>query len=400
MPTPRGLPAAHALFAVCAFVVAAPLATAAPTRAQEPDSVHAAQQKRVRQPLPLEGWSENWSLSIDATEGTWISLDVSPDGQTLVFDYLGDLFTLPITGGEASQLTSGMAFDAQPRYSPDGEWIAFQSDRDGGENLWLIASDGSDTVQVTKGKANRIESPEWTPEGDYLVVSKGGYRGALPKLWMMHREGGSGVQLIDEPQNQKTIGAAFGPDGRYVWYARRTGDWQYNAQFPQYQLAVYDREDGRTYARSGRYGSGIRPTLSPDGRWLVYGTRHETETGLVIRDLSTGDERWLAYPVQHDDQESRASRDALPGMSFTPDSRWLVASYGGGIWKIPVEGGDAEEIPFRVRFELEMAPKVDFDYPISDEPSFTVRQVRDVAFSPDGSRMAFTALGATADHRG
>ena len=138
----------------------------------------------------------------------------------------------------------------------------------------------------------------------------------------------------------------------------------------------------------------------PDGRWLVYGTRHETETGLVIRDLSTGDERWLAYPVQHDDQESRASRDALPGMSFTPDSRWLVASYGGGIWKIPVEGGDAEEIPFRVRFELEMAPKVDFDYPISDEPSFTVRQVRDVAFSPDGSRMAFTALGATADHRG
>jgi imidazolonepropionase-like amidohydrolase/Tol biopolymer transport system component len=392
MQTAHRLPTGPALKTACAFVLGALFAAAVPTGGQEPDSAQAADEKRAGQPLPLEGWSENRALSIDATEGTWISLDVSPDGRTMVFDFLGDLFTIPFEGGEATPLTSGMAFDAQPRYSPDGEWIAFQSDRDGGENLWLIRSDGSDTVQVTKGKANRIESPEWTPDGDYLVVSKGGYRGALPKLWLVHRDGGSGVQLIDEPQNQKTIGAAFGPDGRYIWYARRTGDWQYNAQFPQYQLAVYDREDGRTYARSSRYGSGIRPTLSPDGRWLVYGSRHETETGLVLRDLTTGDERWLAYPVQHDDQESRASRDALPGMSFTPDSRWLVASYGGGIWRIPVEDGDAEEIPFRVRLDLEMAPRVDFDYPVSDEPTFTVRQVRDVAFSPDGSRMAITAL--------
>jgi Tol biopolymer transport system component len=359
---------------------------------QNADTAQVKPKDRSKQPLPLEGWSENRTVHIDATEGTWLSVDVSPDGGTLVFDFMGDLFTLPMAGGEATQITSGMGFDAQPRFSPDGKWIAYQSDRDGGENLWLISTDGADTVQVTKGKANRIESPEWTPDGDYLVVSKGGYRGALPKLWMYHREGGAGVQLLKEPENQKTIGAAFGPDGRHIWYARRTGDWQYNAQFPQYQLAVYDREDGKTYARTGRYGSGIRPTLSPDGKWLVYGTRHEVETGLVIRDLANGDERWLAYPVQHDDQESRASRDALPGMSFTPDSRWFVASYGGKLWKIPVAGGDAVEIPFRVRFDLEIGPKVDFDYPISDDATFTVRQIRDVAPSPDGSRLAFTAL--------
>ncbi len=340
--------------------------------------------------LPLQ---PERTLTIDMTVGSWISLDVSPDGQTIVFDHLGDLFTVPITGGDATQLTSGMAFDAQPRFSPDGARVVFTSDRSGGQNVWIIALDGSDTTQVTTGGANRTESPDWAPDGEYVVSSKGGFRGGgLPKLWLHHVGGGSGVQLISEPDNLKTLGAAFDPTGRYIWHARRTGDWTYNAQFPQYQLAVYDRETGQTYGRTSRYGSGIRPTPSPDGRWLVYGTRHDDRTGLIIRDLESGAERWLAFPVQHDDQESRGTLDVLPGMSFTPDSRHLVASYGGKIWKLDIENGGAEEIPFRVRNEIELGPLVEFDYPIEDTPTFTVRQIRDAVPSPDGSRIAFTAL--------
>ena len=343
-----------------------------------------------KSPLPL---AADRTLAIDMTVGSWISLDVSPDGQTVVFDHLGDLFTVPITGGDATQLTSGMAFDAQPRFSPDGTRIVFTSDRSGGQNVWIMSLDGSDTTQVTRGASNRTESPDWAPDGDYVVASKGGFRGGgLPKLWLYHVDGGSGFQLIDEPDNLKTLGAAFDAGGRYIWYARRTGDWTYNAQFPQYQLAVYDRETGENYTRTSRYGSGVRPTLSPDGRWLVYGTRHDYHTGLRIRDLESGDERWLAYPVQHDDQESRATLDVLPGMSFTPDSRHLLASYGGKIWKLDVIEGGAEEIPFRVRYDLELGPRVEFDYPIEDTPTFTVRQIRDAVPSPDGSRIAFTAL--------
>ena len=340
--------------------------------------------------LPLE---PDRTLAIDMTVGSWMSLDVSPDGQTIVFDHLGDLFTVPIGGGDATQLTSGMAFDAQPRFSPDGTRVVFTSDRSGGQNVWIMSLDGSDTTQVTTGGANRTESPDWAPDGEYVVSSKGGFRGGgLPKLWLHHVDGGAGVQLIDEPENLKTLGAAFDPTGRYIWHARRTGDWTYNAQFPQYQLAVYDRETGETYTRSSRYGSGIRPTPSPDGRWLVYGTRHDARTGLIIRDLESGAERWLAYPVQHDDQESRGTLDVLPGMSFTPDSRHLVASYGGRIWKLDVENGGAEEVPFRVRYALEVGPLVEFDYPIQDTPTFTVRQIRDAVPSPDGSQIAFTAL--------
>ncbi|MCZ0935595.1 MAG: hypothetical protein OXJ54_10475 [Gemmatimonadetes bacterium] len=339
-------------------------------------------------PLPVDR-----TVAMDMREGSWISLDVSPDGETIVFDYLGNLFTIPMGGGDATQLTSGMAFDAQPRFSPDGARIVYTSDYDGGQNIWIRSVDGSDTTQISQGAANRAESPEWLPDGDYIVASIGGFRGGgLPKLKMFHVEGGSGIELVSEPDNLKMLGAAVSHDGRYIWYARRTGDWTYNAQFPQYQLEAYDRESGERYTRSSRYGSAIRPVLSPDGRWLVFGTRHEAHTGLVIRDLGSGDERWLAYPVQHDDQESRATLDVLPGMSFTPDSRHLVASYGGKIWKLPVEGGAAEEIPFRVQFDLALGPRVDFDYPIEDTPTFTVRQIRDAAPSPSGDRLAFTAL--------
>ena len=340
--------------------------------------------------LPLE---VDRLVPLDMTEGSWISLDVSPDGETIVFDFLGDLFTIPIAGGDATQLTSGMAFDAQPRFSPDGSRIVYTSDADGGQNVWVMASDGSDPVQLSKGGSNRAESPEWMPDGNYVVAAMGAFRGrGLPKLKLFHVDGGSGTLLISEPDNLKTIGPAVSPDGRYIWYARRNGDWQYNAQLPQYQLEAYDVETGERYPRSSRYGSAMRPTLSPDGRWLVFGTRHDEHTGLVLRDLETGAERWLAYPVQHDDQESRATLDVLPGMSFTPDSRHLVASYGGGLWKLPVAGGAAEQIPFRVRFDLTLGPKVEFDYPIEDTATFTVRQIRDAAPSPDGERIAFTAL--------
>ncbi|MFM8909104.1 MAG: TolB family protein, partial [Gemmatimonadota bacterium] len=127
-----------------------------------------------------------------ATEGTWISLDVSPDGQTIVFDLLGDLYTLPITGGKATRLTSGMAYDVQPRFSPDGKRIVFVSDRSGGDNLWILSLDGKDTLQLTKGNTNLYLSPEWTPDGKYVVASRSGGLGGAAKLWMYHVEGGSG----------------------------------------------------------------------------------------------------------------------------------------------------------------------------------------------------------------
>ena len=167
------------------------------------------------------------------TKGSWMSLDVSPDGQTIVFDMLGDIYTMPIGGGAATAITHGLAYDAQPRFSPDGSRIVFVSDRSGGDNVWTMKADGTDTVAVTHGNDNQYVSPRYSPDGRYIVASKGGATGGVAKLWIYDVKGGNGTALITEPAQLKTLGAAFEPDGRYVWYAQRTGDWTYNAILPQ-----------------------------------------------------------------------------------------------------------------------------------------------------------------------
>ncbi|MHB1328047.1 MAG: amidohydrolase family protein, partial [Gemmatimonadales bacterium] len=361
--------------AVAATSVASPVA--AQSAARKPD-------------LPLTAAR---TAAFTTTQGSWMSLDVSPDGQTIVFDLLGDLYTLPVSGGKATRITSGFGFDAQPRFSPDGKRVAFVSDRSGGDNIWIMSLDGRDTVQVTKGNANTYLSPEWTPDGKYVVASRtsGGPAGP-PKLWLFHVDGGTGLPLIAGPQTLKTVGAAFGNDGRYIWYASRTGDFSYNVVFPAYQLGVYDRETGHQTRMSSRYGSAFRPALSSDGKWLVYGTREKTETGLRIRDLATGEERWLAYPVQRDEQESRASLDVLPGYSFTPDNRAVIVSYGGEIWRVGIDGGAATKIPFMADVSVDVGPLVKFTNRVDTTTTFHARQIRDITPSPDGKRIAFTAL--------
>lgn len=354
--------------------------------AQETEAKQDSTKKEKKEGLPLEPGRK---ISLKTDEGTWMSLDVSPDGKTVAFDLLGDIYLLPMAGGKATQLTDGMAFDTHPKFSPDGKSVAFTSDRDGNENIWIIDLESKKTSQVTKEKTDHFQSAEWTPDGNYLIASQGGRN---LKLHMYHRDGGGGVQLIKKPDNLKTVEPAFGKEDRYIWFSRRTGAWNYNAQLPQYQIATYDRETGEIDTKTNNYGSAFAPTLSPDGQWLVYATRYNTETGLVKRNLETGEEGWLAYPVQHDEQESIAPMGVYPAMSFTPDSKHLLASYGGKIHKISIADNKAVNVPFAVDVELEFGPRVEFDYPISDEKEMIVTQIRDPQISPNGKQIAFTAL--------
>ena len=345
-----------------------------------------AQDKKDKKGLPLEATR---SLDINTDQGTWMSLDVHPDGSKLLFDLLGDIYELPIQGGKASRITEGLAFDSHPKYSPDGNSILFLSDRSGGNNAWIIDRNKEDTLQLTKGNTFKMQSADWSPDGNYVVVSKGTRNF---KLHLYHKKGGKGTQLISKPENLKTSEPTFSADGRHIWFSQRTGAWQYNARFPQYQLATYDREDGKKEVMTSRYGSAFSPTLSPDGKWLVYGSRYNDQTGLVKRNLVTQEETWLAYPVQRDEQESIAPLGVLPAMSFTPDSQSLLASYGGKIYRLPIAGGAAQNIPFKVEETVVLGPQLKFDYPIEDSPTFEVNQIRDPQISPDGTAVVFTAL--------
>ena len=331
--------------------------------------------------LPLEA-----SRTADFTTNrvSWMSLDVSRDGQRIVFDMLGDLYTLPITGGVATAISQGLAFDSQPRFSPDGRRVVFVSDRSGADNVWIMSLDGRDTVQVSNRLSGAFISPTWTPDGNYVVVSRG-------QLWLYDVSGGTGTQLTRAPAGAMLLGPSFGPDARYVYYAQRQGGWQYNAAMPQAQLGVYDRDAGTATTISARYGSAFRPAVSPDGRWLAYASREDSQTGLRLRELVSGAERWLVLPIQRDNIEAYPDLDALPGYSWMPDSRSLIISYEGKIWRVPLEGAPTE-IPFTVNASVAIGPELKFEYPIEDTPIFTARQIRDAVPSPDGRRVAFTAL--------
>lgn len=356
--------------------------------AQEADSTKSAADsvKLATKELPLE---PERTIEFNTSEGTWLSLDVSPDGSTILFDMMGDIYSIPMSGGKATKLTEGMPYDAHPRYSPDGKSIVFISDKSGSDNIWTMNLESKEQTQLTKDSNQNYFSAEWTPDGEYIIGAKG--RRNI-KLHIYHKDGGSGAQLIDKPEYLKTTDPAISPDGKLVYFSQRRGAWNYNAQFPQYQIGTYSMVDGDMASITSRYGSAFTPTLSPDGKWLVYGTRFETETGLVKRNLQNGDEEWLAYPVQRDEQESIGPLGVYPAMSFTPDSKNLIASYGGKIYKIDINGNSATEIPFEVDLKLELGPRLKFNYPIEDDPEAFVTQIRDGVPSPDGSKLAFTAL--------
>ena len=133
---------------------------------------------------PADGGEAPWNVSvpvgpghevpIDVKAGTWMNVDVHPNGKELVFDLLGDLYALPLAGGEAKALTSGLAWDMQPRYSPDGRFLAFTSDRGGGDNLWVLdtRADGGTPTAVTSEKLRLVTSPAWAPDSQLLVGRK------------------------------------------------------------------------------------------------------------------------------------------------------------------------------------------------------------------------------------
>jgi Tol biopolymer transport system component/imidazolonepropionase-like amidohydrolase len=339
------------------------------------------------------------TLRFTTDEATWISLDVSPDGKTIVFDILGDLYTIPITGGTATRLTTGVPWDCMPRWSPDGRTIAFISDRDGGDNLWVVNADGTGAHRITKEVDNALSSPMWSPDGQYIVVRRFGpyptdenYLTNVP-LWIYHVGGGTGTQLFPSVATRKTTntGAAFSPDGRTIYFGSHAGGYT-GENFAAYQIIALDRERGTETALTASSGGAYRPVTSRDGKWLVYATRAGTKTALRIRDLTTQEDHWLVGEAQRDDAEGYAPNDVFPGYGFTPDSKSVVFFAGGKIKRVDLATRQVSMIPFSANVEVGLGQHLFVPLKASDAP-VQVTQLVTVAESPDAKRIAFSAVG-------
>ncbi len=340
-------------------------------------------------------------ISFTTDEGTWMNLDVSPDGSQIVFDLLGDIYLMPIEGGEATVLRDNLAYEIQPRFSPDGSRISFTSDAGGGDNIWVMNSDGSDARQVTDESFRLLNNAVWTPDGEYLIARKhftSTRSLGAGELWMYHISGGSGIQLVEKPNEQQDLGQPFvSPEGRYVYYSQDVypgGFFQYNKDpnSQVYAINRYDREEGETERVTGGPGGAISPTISPDGTKMAFIKRVRTKSVLYLRDLESGIEKPVYDRLSKDQQEAWAIFGPYTNFNWTPDNQHLVFWAEGKINKLNTETGEATVIPFEAEVNQKIAETVRFKQdPLPD--TFIAKAIRHAVTSPDGDFLIFNAAG-------
>lgn len=399
------------------LATAALLALACPVAAQVPEPapppVVAPGEAPVATPPADEAKAEDakWDVQnppgpsrdipIDVTRGTWMSLDVSPDGQTIVFDLLGDIYVMPVSGGEARAIASGVAWDMQPKWSPDGRHIAFTSDRAGGDNIWIMEADGSNPTQVSKESFRLLNQPEWTPDGQFIVARKhftSARSLGAGELWMYHRTGGGGVQMTERRTQQKDTGEpAFSPDGRYLYFSDdatpgNTFEYSKDVNGQIYVIRRLDRQTGEIDPYITGPGGSIRPTPSPDGKSIAFIRRVRYQSVLYVMDIESGRETPIFSNLDRDLQETWAIHGVYPAISWTPDNRSIVFWADGRIQKVEVATGTVSNIPFHVVDTRRVQDAVRFPVQVAPD-TFETKMIRWARPSPDGSKVVFEALG-------
>ena len=343
-------------------------------------------------------------VTIKTNETTWSSLDVAPNGEFMVFDMLGDLYKVSMSGGDATPLTQDFAWNIHPSISPDGKHIAFISDKDGLSNVWVMDIDGSNLRQVTKEKSNLIHSPKWSPDGEYLVVTKGIMSSrSIPagEIWMYHKSGGDGLQIkarnSGKRDQQNIADPVFSHDGKYIYFTENTvpgARFEYNRDPLEGIFAItrYDRETGEESRYISGTGGAVVPTPSPDGKYIAFVRRVKDRTALFIKDIKTGVETPLTLELERDMQEGFGSEGYFAYFDWMPDSSEIVYWTGGKFHTINVKDKTTSTMDVTVEGTVKFADALRFDVDVAPD-EFDVRMIRWSQMSPNGKSVLFQALG-------
>ncbi len=342
------------------------------------------------------------NVGIDTHSGTWMSLDVSPDGQTIAFDLLGDIYLLPIAGGKATAINSGLSWSIQPRFSPDGSEIAYISDAGGADNIWIMLADGSAARELTTERFTLLNNPFWSPDGEYIAARKHFTTTrslGTGEIWLYHRNGG-GVAVVEKPDelHQKELGEpAFSPDGRYIYFSMDStpgGTFVYaqdsNGQI--FEIRRHDLQTGLTESFVTGAGGAVRPAPSPDGRYLAFVRRIRARSALFLKDLENGAEWPIYTDLDQDLQEVWGVQGLYPNMDWMPDSQSLLFWSGGKIRRIEIDSGTLTDIEFHVKDERSVMDPPRPQREVAPA-SFNTAMVRNAEVSPDGSQVVFESAG-------
>jgi len=342
-------------------------------------------------------------VRIDVTEGTWMSLDVSPDGKTIIFDLLGDIYSMPISGGVAKNISSGLPWEYQPQFSFDGSKIAFTSDRGGGDNIWVMDVDGGNKQQLTKESFRLLNNPGWSPDGRYIAAKKHFTTArslGTGEIWLYHLGGGKGIKLVKRPneRHQKELGEPiFSPDGKYIYYSLNvtpgpTFEYAQDSNGALFAIDRYELETGEISRIVSGQGGAVRPAPSPDGKLLAFVRRERTQSKLYVKDLASGKVRKVYDALDQDMQETWGVQGMYPNMEWMPDSQQIVFWAGGKINKVDIETGAASVIPFRVKDTRRVVDPPRPKVAVAPD-NFTTKIPRFAAVSPGGDEVIFETLG-------
>ncbi|MBU0866052.1 MAG: amidohydrolase family protein [Alphaproteobacteria bacterium] len=386
-----------------ALALAATLACSTSVFAQQAAPAPAADAKPEKWDVNAPPGMTTRKVPIAVDEGSWMNIDVAPDGRTIAFDLLGDIYTMPIEGGTPTRIAEGLAFEHQPRFSPDGKRIAFVSDRAGGDNIWLMNRDGSGKVQVSKEDFRLLNQPSWSPDGQFIVAKKHFTTGrslGTGEVWMYHVSGGAGVPLVKKPneRHQKELGEPiFAADGKSVFYTRNVTpgpifEYAQDSNTDLFHIERYDLQDAKVSTAASGAGGAVRPTPSPDGKRLAFVRREATQSKLYVKDLASGTERKVYDALDQDVQETWAVTGVYPNMAWTPDSRDILFWAGGKLRRVSGQGGEARVIPFSINDDRVI---IDATHPAVEvaPDSFTTQMPRWAEVSPDGRSVVFETLG-------
>ncbi len=337
------------------------------------------------------------------SEGSWMSVDVSPDGKTLAFDLLGDIYTLPAQGGEATRVHGGAAMQRTPHFSADGQQLLYLSDASGSDNAWVSAIDGSGARQLTFEHTDVLTSPVWGPGDQYIAATRlsSEYHDLYTsELRLYHLGGGSGELLVASPGFYENVHEGqFSPDGRYYYYTQKTGgDARATSIFIDANHTIHaimqrDLASGETRELLKGFGGATTAQPSPDGRQLAFVRRVKDKTVLFVYDLESGEQRPVFDQLARDMQgEWIAQGSYYPQYDWFPDGRHIAIWGQGQLLRVDTQTADAQPIPFQLEADIPVTDVARFPFDLAPD-TITVKAIRNLAVAPGQRAVAFHALG-------
>ncbi|MBL8266983.1 amidohydrolase family protein [Steroidobacter sp.] len=338
-------------------------------------------------------------IGFTATEGTWMSLDVSPDGKTIAFDLLNDIYVMPAEGGAATAIHSGPAVQRSPQFSPDGKSLLYLSDETGADNIWISAPDGSNARRISKETLAMITGPAWAHDGRSIVATKTNASVHDMKKSELRRfslDGAAEQVVVEQPESGKDVQEPrLSLDGRYVYYTERKGGEHYvylNTGLSNFVIRRRDLQTGETVDLISGFGSATTPEVSPDGKSVAFIRRVGAKTVLFRFDVATSTQHPVYQELDRDLQADYIPQEHYyPAFGWFPDNRSVAIWGKGKLLKIDTQTGTATQIPFQapakhrihkaLRTQLDLAPS-----------QVDARIFRQLTVSPSGE-LVFRALG-------